>query len=92
MKYALMPVANRLQAVETILDRNVQLKNGPNRHELEEALRLVRSLQRALIGSHYVRERSLKRCNESVARLKKKSNWAKVQRERAIEQNGKLTF
>lgn len=90
MKLARMPAVNRLQAVETILDRNVQLKDGPKKRELEEALRLTRSLQRTLFGSHYVRERSLKRFSESPETRAKKANWEKVQRERELKQNGDL--
>ena len=84
-----MPVANRLQAVETILDRNSQRADGPSLAEIQHALRLVRSLQRTLIGKHYVKELSLKRFTTTGADPKKR-NWRKEQRARAVRENGKL--
>ncbi len=88
MKAGKMPLANRLQAVETSLDSLAQ--KHPDIRELARTLHYVRSVQRELFGPRYVREHSLLRFNQSEARLKKKSNWAKVERERAIQQNGKL--
>ncbi len=82
-----MPLANRLQAIETSLDSLSQ-----KHHEIRElvsTLRLVRSVQRSLYGKHYVRERSLKRYTRSGSDPKK-LNWRKWQRERAKEKDGRL--
>ncbi len=89
MKPARIPVSNRLQAVETILDSSCQRADGPNVSELRTALKLVRSLQRTLVGRRYVREQSLKRFTTSGADPKKR-NWRRHQRERAVRENGRL--
>ena len=89
MKLANIPVANRLQAIETAIDSLAQ--KHPEIPELARTLHYIRSVQRTMVGPRYVKEHSLRRFNESDARLKKKSNWNKVRRERAIEENGKLT-
>jgi hypothetical protein len=88
MKRSLIPLSNRVQAIETILDSLSQRK--PDMRELKEALQLTRSVQRSLFGPRYVTEHSLIRFSQSDARLKKKANWGKVRRERAIAQNGRL--
>lgn len=88
MKNSKIPLSNRVQALETILDSLSQCK--PDIRELKKALQLTRSVQRSLFGPRYVTEHSLIRFTQSDARLKKKANWGKVLRERAIQENGKL--
>ena len=88
LKLDKIPVSNRLQAIETSIDSLAQ--RHPEIRELAKTLHYIRSVQRSLVGPRYVTEHSLRRFNESPARLKKKANWAKVQRERAIKENGVL--
>ena len=89
MKIGTIPigVANRLQAIETTLDSLSQ--RNPTLRELKEALRLIRSVQRTMVGPRYVRERSLKRYTVSGSDPKKQ-NWRKWQKERDLKQNGTL--
>jgi hypothetical protein len=73
--------------LETLLDS--QSQKHPEMRELGKALMLTRSIQRTMVGSHYVKEWSLKRFTVSGSDPKKK-NWRKHQRERAVKLNGTL--
>jgi len=81
-----MPLANRLQAIETILDSNQQ-KKEIDRKELRYALRLVRSVQYSLFGKHYVKELSLTRfiANPTGKDRACKQNWYKWKKEHPKE-------
>jgi len=86
-----MPLENRLQALETILDSQSQ-KKLIERAKLKTALKLARSIQRSLYGKHYVRERSLRRYLTGNPRDEpSRQNYAKYRRQKLLENTGKLT-
>jgi len=89
MKVSHMPLPNKLQAIETILDREIQQKHGPSITSLRLALRIIRAAQRELCGKRYVTERSLRSFAENYNRLSK-TNYPKWKRERSLLQNQKL--
>jgi len=85
-----MPLNNKLQAVETILDSESQ-KSLPDRRALTLALKIVRAAQRELFGQRYVKEWSLVRHfhRRDYERLSKK-NWTKWQKETSKRALAKL--
>ena len=89
MKVSCMSLSNKLQAIETILDRETQTKCGPRLSALRLALRIVRGAQRDLVGRKYVEERSLRFYAQNYQRLSK-TNYRKWKRERNLQQNSKL--
>jgi len=89
MKISHMPLSNKLQAIETILDSEIQSIHGPSITWLRLALRLVRASQRELFGRRYVKERSLRSFFENYRRLSK-TNYPKWKRERNLLQNQKI--
>ena len=60
MKLSRIPLSNKLQAIETILDSESQ-KVKSDRRRLTLALKLTRSVQRQLFGQRYVKEWTLLR-------------------------------
>jgi hypothetical protein len=91
MKLSKMPLANRLQAIETILDSTSQSK-VIDRRRLKIALKIVRSVQRTLFGPRYVTEWSLLRhFSPKDYNRDSKSNWRLSKRRTALSQNERLT-
>ena len=89
-----MPLANKIQAIETALDSAVQ---KPDTRKVALALRLIRQVQRELFGRYYVREKSLRNWSgqyfkngEHTDYYKRRKNWEKHQRDRELAKNQKL--
>ena len=88
MKLSWIPLSNKLQAIETILDSESQ-KKQMDRSRLISALKMVRSIQRTLVGKRYVTERSLLSFSQDYRRLSK-TNYRKWKKLRVLSQNPKL--
>lgn len=95
MKLAKMPLANKIQAIETALDSALQ-GHGDPRPKITLALRLIRIIQEEFYGPHKVNEKSLRNFSskylgpngQPTFYAKKRHNWRAWQRERAAKQNG----